>query len=472
MKKQLFRDFESLNVGANVHVLGYDRVGNKVGLIAASELRGRLPWFGRRWIKGNSSPIGTPIGDLDLGQVLAKQLGLGGYLVTDGHARTKLSPNSHRYLENGAAADLTGAAGHYQWGWNVPMYLQVYEDEIGFCETISLGGPRPGFWNYYVPVGSRSCAGYATMDRTNSKLVSVVSDAAQYRGGNNNATLDETYKSQLCKPATSMPISSFRAAARKNGDLWYANGRVMQYVTATLKRIIYGNRDIEAAVNATLDANGLRQGGTGTGADLPKSWSGNFEYFPYLRLDVGVEQGDLTGVFSTTIDENGEDKIINNIPSFYGLKNDYKYLWCMSENMLLRSNEDGSQSLFVQDDIDGSLMNYSTTEGLTELCKGPAAAAAGWQYTKEYTLKNLAFFPKGELGASTSTFYCDGYYNPGAKSGLRGAVLLGFANYAGYAGSLCVHGYNAVSHASADWGAFLCEWAEAFSTLPVWCKED
>lgn len=472
MDKTLMRELESLNVGAHTYLVGYDTVAGKTGLIAVSQVSGSLPWFGRKWAKGNSSPIGSPVGDFDLGQTLAKQLGLGGYLVTDAHVRTKLSAFNHNLLESGGAADLTGGAGHYQWGWNVPFYYQVYEDDNYLYETVSLGGPRPGFWNYYIPVGSRSCAGYAAMDRTNTKLVSFVNSTAQYRGGNNDATLDGLFNSQLCMPVTNLVISALRTAARKNGTLWFANERVMQYITAALKRIIFGNRNIHAAFNATLDANGLRQGGTGAGIDLPTDWNNNWHYYPYVKLNVGIDQGDFTGILSTTINDNGTQKTIGNIPSFYGLKNDYKYLAAMSENMLLQSNADKSQTLFVADMVDGSSMNLSSVAGLTEIGKGPVVSTAGWQYAKEYTLKNLAFFPKAELGGSTSTYYCDGYYNPAATSGLRGAELLGDANYEAYAGSLCLCGGSAVSDANAFWGAFLCEYAEAFTTQPVWCVEN
>ena len=455
MLKKRMKDLESLNVGANTHILGYDTVSGKTGLVAVSQISGSLPWFGRKWRKGDSSPVGSPVGDFDLGQVLAKQLGLGGYLVTDAHVRTKLSPSSHKLLENGAAADLTGAAGHYQWGWNVPFYYQVYEDDNFLYETVSLGGPRPGFWNYYIPVGSRSCAGYATMDRTNARLMSVVNSTAQFRGGNNDATLDSAYNSQLCKPATNMAISAFRTAARKNGKLWFANERVMQYITAALKRIIFGNRNVQATFNATLDANGLRQGGTGSGIDLPSDWNNNFKYYPYIRLDVGIDKGDLTGLISTTITENGASKTINNIPAFYGLKNDYKYLYCMSENMLLQNNPDKSQSLFIDNNIDGSEMNLSSVVGLTQIAKGPVSEAAAWQYAKDYTLKNLAFFPGEELGGSSSTFFCDGYYNPAETSGLRGALLLGNADNGANAGSVYLNGNTAVETANANLGAFL-----------------
>ena len=462
-------NLDTLNVGPHTVLIGYDTVGNKFGRIAVSSLKDRIPWFGRRWPKGNSSPVGIAIGDIDLGQVFAKTIGLGGYLVQNNHTREKLSAVTHLLKANGAAADLTGAAGHYNWGWNVPMYYQKYETATDFCETFSLGGPRPGFWNNYIPVGSRSCAGFAQMDRTNNVLKNSVNSTAQYRGGNNDSSLDETYRSQLCKPVTNMDISSFRTAARQNGTLWYANDRVMQFVTAALKRIIFGNRNIQAGYNPSLDINGLMQGGTGMGADEPTDWENNFGNYPYLRLDVGVESGDFTGLLSATIDENGAQKTIENIPCFFGLKNDYHYLYAMSENMLLQCNADKSQSLYIDNNMDGRLMSLTSTSGLTKIATGPIASSSGWLYPKDWQLNNLSFFPGTELGGSGSTYYCDGYYNPAKTSGLRGASLLGNASNADLAGSLYLTGFYEVSKAHAYMGAFLCEWAEAFTTEPFFC---
>ena len=466
------KDLEDLNVGSHTYIVGYDKKAGKTGLIAVSSIKGKVPWFGRKWRKGNSSPVGAPVGDFDLGQVFAKTIGLGGYLVANNHSRQKLSAANHNFLENGAAADLTGAAGHYNWGWNVPMWYQNYEDESFFYETFSLGGPRPGFWNYYIPVGSRSCAGYATMDRTNNILCNYVNATAQFRGGNNDSSLDSTERSQLCKPATNAAIATFRAAARRNGTLWFANERVMQFVTAALKRVIFGNRNIQAAFNASLDDNGLRQGGTGPGIDQPDNWSGNFGNYPYIRLDVGISDGDYTGILTTTITENGQTKVISQIPSFYGLKNDYKYIGAICENMLLQCNADKTQSLFIDNDIDGTEMNLGSVSGLVQIATGPVATSAGWQYPTEWKLKNLVFFPGTTLGGSSSTYFCDGYYNPAATSGLRAADLLGHADNGVNAGSLYLAGHNAPSAAHAHLGAFLCEWAEAFTTEPVWVVEN
>ena len=69
MDKIEMKDLEGLNVGAHTYIMGYDRLSGKTGLIGVSQISGNLPWFGRKWPKGNSSPVGSPVGDFDLGQV-------------------------------------------------------------------------------------------------------------------------------------------------------------------------------------------------------------------------------------------------------------------------------------------------------------------------------------------------------------------------------------------------------------------
>ena len=56
--------------------------------------------------------------------------------------------------------------------------------------------------------------------------------------------------------------------------------------------------------------------------------------------------------------------------------------------------------------------------------------------------------------------------------GLRGALLLGNADNGANAGSVYLNGNNAVETANANRGAFLCEYAEAFTSEPVWCVEN
>ena len=425
---------------------------------------GTSQWAGCRWRKDSATTEGEPCGSIAKLERLAEIIGLGGYLVQNDHSRRKLSAANHNFFANGDAASLAGDMGHYQWGWSETLYYAHWEDDDYIYEAIDVK-PIPGKRNYIIPPGSRSCAGYATIDRVNGNLVSFVSSDPQYRGGNNNAALDELFNSQLCKPATQKSISAFATAARKNGNMWFANSRVMLFMTAAIKRIIFHNRNIQAAVNNTLTIEGLRQGGTGNGVGSVTSWANTWSYYPYIPLSAGVGLGDMVGVFSVEIDDNGTVKDIGGIPSFYGLKNDYKYLGCIEEDVLLLNSEK-AQKVYIKHDIDGSVFDLSSVNGKILAGETPVAGSAGWSYISKLNLEGLVMFPL-EVGASATTGYADGYYNPAADSGLRGAFCLGYAGVGGDAGSACLSGDRAPSNALASLAACLCEFARPFSTLPT-----
>ncbi|MBR1880668.1 MAG: hypothetical protein IJ804_07995 [Prevotella sp.] len=452
------------SVDDNDLLLGYSVSGNKIGMISVGKVNS-TQWAGCRWRKDSATTVGEPCGSIAKIERLADLLGLGGYLVQNDHSRRKLSASNHNLFANGAAAALDGTMGHYQWGWGVTLYYANWEDETYLYEAIDVK-PIPGHLNYIIPPGSRSCAGYATLDRTNGNLVSFVNYSAQYRGGNNDASLDGQFNSQLCKPATNVAIAAFATAARKNGNMWLANSRVMFFITAAIKRIVFHNRNIQAAFNGTLTSDGLHQGGTGQGVGTVTDWNNHWHYYPYINLDEGVERGDFLGTFSASINDNGTTKTLSGIPSFFGLKNDYKYLYCMCEDVLMQCNSDKSQSVYIKNEIDGTTFDLTAVGDKVLMGRTPIYTAAEWKYISKLNLENLVMFPL-EVAGTSSTGYADGYYNPAATSGLRGALCLGYAGGGDSAGSAYLYGDYAPSVANALRAACLCEFAKPFSTVPT-----
>jgi len=447
----------------NTQVLGYDPTANKYGMISVGKIN-QTTWCGCRWRKDSLTTVGEPCGSLPKIERMAELFGLGGYLVSNDHSRRKLSESNHNEFAAGGTAKLDGTMGHYQWGSGVTIYYATWDDDTYEYEAVDTK-PIPGQLNYKIPVFSRSCAGYATIDRTNQILVSFINSAAQYRGGNNDATLDSLFNSQLGKPATNFNVQTAAGYARKNGDLWFANERVVFAITGILKRIFFHNRSIQTAYNATLTTDGLHQGGTGTGADTPADWNNDWHYYPYIPLSAGVEKGDFLGTFSVSITDSGGAKTISNIPSFLGLKNDYKYLGCIEEDTLLLCNSDGSQGVYIDNNIDGHRFDITTVNGKMFVGTTPVYSTAQWDYIKKEHLAYLCNFPLS-VGATGSTGYGDGYYNPAATSGFRGASRLGSARNGDGAGSVFLDGRDAPSAANAYYGVSLCEFKEAFSTEP------
>ena len=420
-------------------------------------------WFGCKWPIGNANSAGTPVGNLLRLAHMQDIFKIGGYMVKNDHTRKKLSKADHRHYEDGGAVDFTGTEGHYQWGWGVDIYYASWSDSEYDYEAFD-DRPIPGVPCVRIPVGSRSCAGYAALDRSNNILCSYINKTAQFRGGANNSAWDGTWRSQLGKPVSNIGMPTLATYARKNGNLWFTSERVMLFITGALARVYFHNRNIQAAYNAQLTSDGLHQGGLGAGISQDAEW-GDRGYAAY-DLDIGIEKGDMTGLLSVTIkNSSNADVTISNIPCFMGLKNFYKYLWTMTEDELLVCQADGSQAFYVENTIDGSAFDVSGAGTHLLVGKTPVHASASWSYIKKISTDYLSGMPV-EDGGSGSTYYADGYYNPNVQEAgaVRGSVRLGDAYYGGYAGSCVLDGSGAPSAAYAVGGAVLCEFAEPFTT--------
>ena len=109
----------------------------------------------------------------------------------------------------------------------------------------------------------------------------------------------------------------------------------------------------------------------------------------------------------------------------------------------------------------------SSLSGLVKVATVPAAAVAStWEYTKQLSMQNLCHVPT-VTGATSSTFYGDGFYNDNAVSGLRVPYRGGHAGYGGFAGLEFLSVNAGVSTSSAHYGSPLCEAAEDWDTTPV-----
>ncbi len=421
-------------------------------------------WFGCKWPVGNSNSEGTPIGNLLRLAHMQQIFRIGGYMVKNDHSRKKLHPGNHRHYEEGGEVDFTGPEGHYQWGWGVGIYYAAWSDASYEYEAFD-DRPIPGVPCVYIPVGSRSCAGYAALDRTNNILCSYINKTARFRGGN-NTDWDGTYRSLIGKPVSSIGMPTLATYARNNGSMWFTSERVMLYITGALARVYFHNRNIQAAYNATLTSDGLHQGGFGSGASYPADWSTDRGYNPYIDLDCGIEKGDFTGLLSTSIkNASNEDVSVTGIPCFMGLKNFYKYLWTITEDELLVCQADGSQAFYVERQITGAAFDVSGAGTHLLVGKTPVHASASWSYIKKISHDYLSGMPL-EDGGSASSYYADGYYNPNVTEAgsVRGSLRLGDAYHGDVAGSCLLHGSDAPSTADADRGAVLCEFTEAFDT--------
>ena len=456
---------ELQNISNSVSLLGYDRRTNKTGFVPLPSITSKTAYCGVRFRKDSASPEGEPFGDLEMLANLPSILGLGGYLVQNDHSRRKLAADSHFKFASGGAAKLDGTMGHYQWGWNIPWYYAHWEDDIFEYEALSTA-PMSGRWNYKIPVASMSASGAAALDRTNNILVSFCNRTAQYRGGTNDSSLDDKWNTMLGKPVVNVNSESLQDYAEKNGPHWGASMSCVVFALAALCRIVFHNRDIQAAYKSELTADGLRQGGLGSGVDNVNNLFGN--QYATVDIDALADKGDALGVFSLSVDKgDGTSQKINNIPCFFGLKNFYHYVWVMQHGNIISYNSDRSADVYILEKWTSAAVNTSNTNGFKKIGTIPAVSSASWVWTKKMNLDNMNMFPL-EFGGSERTYYGDGFYHNAVTSGFRGLIALGNAYNGGYAGVGCLYGYDAPSLARTNLGAFLCEAEEDWDTQAVW----
>ena len=459
------RDEESHALASN-NKTRLDTLQAKVlSLEAAHEyLNSSDTWFGFRVPIGNSNSAGEPVGNLFRLKHMQEIFKIGGYMVKNDHSRKKLHPSDHRYYEDGSPVDFTGAHGHYQWGWGVGLWYASWSDNNYKYEAFD-DRRIPGVPCVYIPVGSRSCSGYAALDRTNNILVNYCNRTAQYRGGTNVADVDTAWNTQLGKPVINVAENSLQRYAEKNGARWGATMYMVVFMVGALMRIVFHNRNIQKSYNAAKTADGLFQGGLGMGVD---DVNGSFNnQYATLDIDALADKGDAMGVFSYDCKDGDTVKLtIRNIPSFFGLKNFYHYLWMMLHGVNIVYTADGIQVWAIQK-WTGSAVPTDDTTGMRLIGTIPAASKEGWEFVKRMNLAHMMMFPL-EIGGSESTYYGDGIYRLNITSGLRGLLALGAACYGGSAGSGCLFGSNGPGDAWADYGAAVCEAAEDWNTEPFW----
>lgn len=314
--------------------------------------------------------------------------------------------------------------------------------------------PRPGFT--HIP--RRYVSAYqATIDRTvaaTPKLASVVNLTASFRGGDNTSSWDNTYRSLLGMPATNTNLTNFRAYARNrnNGDwrwncMMYAIQRDLFWLFATE----YGSFDIQADFNASLDANGLRQGGLGPGVSTTTDagWNTYNSHNPFIPCGITDTLGNHSGVvsYSPKASDGTSDWATFSVPRFHGIENPYAHLWQWTDGIL---RETDNTSIYICDKPSA----YSSTINGNYIHKFDMPVGNGW-------IQNINFNSDGDIivksyGGGASTRYHDYSWNNNSDNAVHGLHFGGRANLGGNCGLLYASATNVPSVAAAHVGSRLC----------------
>lgn len=129
--------------------------------------------------------------------------------------------------------------------------------------------------------------GFASMDRALTQLVSVVSDDARFRGGDNTAANDLLPSTQLGRPATVISRINFENYAAAAG--WETGNIADRTMWHELTALYFANTNIQLEYTTTLTAEGYPQGGLGDGVtnwNLSR-WNFRNSYYPIHKVGEG-----------------------------------------------------------------------------------------------------------------------------------------------------------------------------------------
>jgi hypothetical protein len=403
-----------------------------------------------------ANPTLTRIGRPELHVSLPIQSRMRRCLLNDnGTVNYYLHANDSTLRDTGAAAVLDGS--HGQVMVEIPEHWRKFEFSGTKWRVLLSEFHLPGF--QHVPKAYRS-AYEAALDRTNSKLSSVVNTTPEFRGGDNNSNWDGTYRSLLGRPATSINLTNFRAYARnrgtygKNGAGWNCDVYDIQKICYWLYVVEYANLNSQAAYNAQPTNEGYKQGGLGDGVTIVWDWNNFNGYNAFIPCGQTNSLGNRTGVVDFVMPDEYGTSLTVQVPSYRGLENPFGHMWSWTDGCKIRvqPNDGGGLSEFFvcQDPSKFQDSTYNDYEKCGNLPRDEG-------YIKEMLIGEFGENMPKTVGASSNTYFSDYFHrNIWDSEVMVGVLFGGDANYGATAGFVYSHTYFVASSANTHVSSRLC----------------
>lgn len=422
-----------------------------------AKLAGMLPYleeqcaYGVEWSTSVSAPAKTRIGNSDLHKSLPIQSRMKGCLLDDnGEVIEYLNPT------NWNAHTLDGTNGQVMV--EIPLHYRKFEQDGTTRRCMISEYPLPGY--HCVPKMYIS-AYEATLQRSTTTLASVMSEDADYRGGNNNADWDGTYRSLLGRPATVISRTNFRNYARKRKSStteWNCQDYNAYKAVFWLYVVEYANSNCQLAFNAEKDANGFAQGGLGNGVTTmsDSDWSSYFSYYPFVPCGHTNSLGNASGevAYDVTLDDGSVLKTVY-ANRYRGIENLFGHIWKWTDGINIQIEPDGTGDSSSKVYVANETANYNDSNYDGYTMRGLEARANG--YVRELVFGEFGDIMPAEVGGGSTTYWADYHYTniPEAEA-LRGVLFGGPANDGASAGFAYARSHNAPSNANAPVGSRLC----------------
>nr|DAG95560.1 MAG TPA: tail collar fiber protein [Crassvirales sp.] len=412
--------------------------------------------YGVEWDTASSSPDGVRVGNMQLHRELPVQSKMRRCLLDrDGGVK--------EYLDN--ELSWGGSYLDYAVMTEIPEHwYKLYFNGTKFRKMLSEI-PLPGYKHvdkFYISTYE------ARMYRTDNLLCSAAGasklsdpNSTNFRGGDNTAEWDDTYRSLLGCPVTNLTRDQFRQAARKRGSGWEIYTYGAHKTLFWLFAVEYATLNSQKPFNAQKDANGFSQGGLGEGSTQMTDWANFNNSNPLIQCGYTSEFGNGSGEKAYVV-QNASGGIHATLMAnrYRSIENPFGHIWKYTDgaNIQVTTGDAGLSVLWTTDDPS----NFSDTSYTGYDKKGNICRTNG--YAKKMLLGEDGDIVATEIGGSSSTYWCDYYYTYTSANRMQVVQVGGNAAHGPHAGLAYVSTNDAPSGVSRNVGSRLCFFPKYKST--------
>ena len=412
--------------------------------------------YGVEWDTASSSPDGVRVGNIQLHRELPVQSKMRRCLLDrDGGVK--------EYLDN--ELSWGGSYLDYAVMTEIPEHwYKLYFNGTKFRMMLSEI-PLPGYKHvdkFYISTYE------ARMYRTDNLLCSAAGasklsdpNSINFRGGDNTAEWDDTYRSLLGCPVTNLTRDQFRQAARKRGSGWEMYTYGAHKTLFWLFAVEYATLNSQKPFNAQKDANGFSQGGLGLGSTQMTDWANFNNTNPLIPCGYTNEFGNGSGEKAYVVkNASGGTHATLMANRYRGIENPFGHMWKYTDgvNIQVTTGDAGLSVLWTTDDPS----NFSDTSYTGYDKKGNIYRTNG--YAKRMLLGEDGDIVVTDVGGSSSTYWCGYYYTYTSINRMLMVRVGGDADRVSDAGLTCVAANLAPSDGSRNSSSRLCFFPKYKST--------
>ena len=387
--------------------------------------------YGVEWDITVADPTCTRIGNPLFHKSLPIQSEYKGCVVKNGKLQYYLNPNDWTKTSNGSNSNLDGTDG------DVMIHTPKFYGKSGSngnkrwvrISTVKVDASWVEIPEMFISAYHNTI--YTDGDTT--KIASVVSTDAKYRGGGGRSAYDQylstdQFKTDLGKPVSNISRATMRTYAAATGHelLCYEFYKWIFYWNYVIE---YANFNSQKEFNSELTSDGYHQGGLGPGLTTWdwgswNSYNGNYAITPCGYTN---EFGNFSGVKAIQIQSPEKTLYANR---WRGFENPFGDIWTNLEGIVIKRDVARANSnVYTTTDV----LKYGEDYSLFDIA-GVEIAQDGWIGT--FDLGSKAEIIPSSIAGSESTYKCDYHWCNVDSIEKRTLVVGGVASAGGQAG-LC-----------------------------------